>query len=111
MSYVRIPLTNQPFAELSFRVTLDGGARNASITLKLRYFDLYDYWMADVYDTVSGLPLVCGLTLVPGVNLLGQYQHLYIGDAYIVAVTNTDLEQPDNTSLGSTFVLIWGDDS
>jgi hypothetical protein len=49
--------------------------------------------------------------MVPGVNLLGQMGYFGAGEAYIEQVLPTDLEQPDNKTLGQTFVLIWGDSS
>ncbi len=109
MSYVTIPLDNTPYSVQTFTVSLKGGAVNIDILLKLRYLDQYGFWLADIYDAGTEKPLVCGVPLVPGVNLLGQYAYLDIGEAYIEAATDTDLEQPDNKTLGSTFLLIWGD--
>lgn len=51
------------------------------------------------------LPLVCGI------DLLGQFRYLDIGRAYVVKNEASELQHPDNTTLGSTFILVWGDDS
>ena len=110
MSYVRIPLDCTPFSQRTFKLTLEGN-RNVNILLKLRYHDLYDLWLADIIDNATGTALIVSLPMVLGINLLEQYEYMNIGKAYLKAVEPTDLMQPDNKTLGSTFVLIWGDDS
>lgn len=111
MAYCRITLTCQTQSVQTFKLTLDGGKRNINIKLVLRYMDLYDTWIAAIYDNSTGDLLVDMMPLVCGVNLLGQYIHLSIGEAYIVPVSDTLIMQPDNKTLGTTFVLIWGDAS
>ena len=110
MSYARIPITCTPNSQQTFKLTLDGD-RNINILLKLRYHDLYDLWLADIVDNSTGEELISSLPIVLGVNLLEQYSYLNIGEAYIVATEPTSLMQPDNKTLGSTFILIWGDAS
>lgn len=112
MAWAKIPLNNQPFSERSFKLTLDGGKRNVNIKLKLRYHDLCDYWTAAVFDGSTGKMLIDTMPVVCGVDLLGQFQHLNLGSAYIMPTArNMDLMMPDNKSLGTAFVLIWGDAS
>lgn len=110
MSYCIVPLTNQPYSEQEFKLTLKN-KRNINIKLKLRYNDLYEDWTAEIIDNSTGKTLIDTLPLVPGVNLLGQFGYLNIGEAYIVPATDTELMMPDNTTLGSVFVLVWGDKS
>lgn len=109
MSYKKIPLNNTPFSQQTFKLTL--GIKNINILLKLRYYDLYNLWVADIVDNATSKELIVGMPVVPGIDLLGQYKYLGIGSAYIVAVEPTELQQPDNTTLGSTWVLLWGDDA
>ncbi len=108
MSYYEIPLTTAAFSQTTFKLTL-GGDRNINILLRLRYYDLYSLWVADIVDNSTGTDLITALPLVPGVNLLEQYGYLDIGSAYIVAVEPSTLQQPDNETLGSTWVLLWGE--
>ena len=110
MSYYEIPLTTTPFDQKTFKLTLDG-ERNINILLKLRYYDLYELCVADVCDNSTGEELITGMPLVPGIDLLEQYAYLNIGSAQIVAVGPTELQQPDNETLGSAWVLLWGDGS
>lgn len=111
MAYSKIPITCQPYSTQTFKLTLDGGSRNVNIKLQLRYHDLFDLWTAAITDNSTGKLLVDMMPLVCGVNLLGQYRHLRIGEAYIIPATDTDLMMPDNQTLGSTFILVWGDAS
>ena len=97
MAYCRIPLTCQTQSVQTFKLTLEGGKRNINIKLVLRYMDLYDTWIAAIYDNSTGDLLVD--------------KHLSIGEAYIVPISDTLIMQPDNKTLGTTFVLIWGDAS
>lgn len=110
MSYAKIPIDCTPFSQQTFKLTLEGN-RNINILLKLRYHDLYDLWLADVIDNFTGQELIIGLPMVLGINLLGQYGYLNIGEAYLIAKEPSTLMQPDNVTLGSTFELIWGDAS
>lgn len=111
MAWCEIPLDNTPFCTRTFKLTLDGGDRNVYIKLYLRYHDLCDVWTARISDNSTGEVLVDNMPLVPGINLLGQYGYLDIGSAYIVKSADTDLMQPDNNTLGTTWLLIWGDDT
>lgn len=111
MAYCQIPLTCLPYSEQTFKLTLEGGKRNINIKLKLRYHDLCSLWTATIIDNASGKVLVDMMPMVCGINLLGQYRHLEIGEAYIHPVTDTPLMMPDNQTLGSTFILVWGDAS
>ncbi len=111
MAYCKIPLTCQPFSTQTFKLTLAGGERNINVKLTLRYHDLYDTWTAAVTDNSTGELLIDMLPLVCGIDLLGQYKYLELGEAYIIAATDTTLMMPDNTTLGSTFILVWGDAS
>lgn len=110
MSYAKIPINCTPFSQQTFKLTLEGG-RNISILLKLRYHDIYELWLADIIDNSTGEELIVGLPMVLGINLLEQYAYMNIGEAYLVATEPSTLMQPDNKTLGSTFVLIWGDAS
>ena len=114
MSYYEIPLTCAPNCTRSFTLTLagdDGEKKNIKLELRLRYLDRYDIWLGDVRNLATDELLVAGVPMVPGVNILGQAGYLGVGEAYIVKTLPTDLEQPDNKTLGATFVLIWGDRS
>lgn len=111
MSYYKIPITTAPNATYTFRVALKGDTINKDIRIFLRYLDLYDLWMMDVYDDGQNKLLVAGIPLVPGVNMLGQHEYSDVGEAYIINAKNSDKMQPDNIGLGADYILVWGDAS
>ena len=113
MSYAEIPLTCAPDCTQSFTLTLLGNdqkKKNINLELRLRYLDRYDVWLADLTKLATGEVLVAGVPLVLGTDILGQMGYLGAGEAYVVKELPTELEQPDNKTLGDTFVLIMGDD-
>lgn len=109
MSFYKIPINNAPNASYSFRISLQNNTVNRDLRIKLRYLDFYDVWMMDVYDDSTKKVLVVDIPMVPGTDLLGQYQYLGIGSAFLLNVRNSALMQPDNKSLGVDFILAWGD--
>lgn len=110
MSYNIIPLDNSPESKQTFKLTL-GGSKNVHLKLVLRYLDRYDVWLAEVTDLREDKLLVSGLPLVLGINILGQMGYKGIGEAYVIKNRPTELQHPDNKTLGTTFLLVWGDAS
>ena len=56
-------------------------------------------WFLDINDA-AGNSLACGLPLLPGGDLLAQYEHLGIGGGLYVATDGAPLAQPTFDSLG-----------
>ena len=104
--YNVIPLTNAPDTTQDFKITI--GNENKHIKLVLRYLDRFNLWIADIIDYPTDIPLANCVPFVTGENFLGQYRYLGIGEAYIVNQYPTDLQHPDNKTLGNTFLLVWG---
>ncbi|MFR8056964.1 MAG: phage baseplate plug protein [Dialister invisus] len=90
--------------EQEFKLTLKN-RRNINIKLKLRYNDLCADWTAEIIDNSTEKTLIDTLPLVPGVNLLGQFGYLNIGEAYVIPTTDTELMMPDNTTLDLSLLL------
>ncbi len=114
MSYYEIPLTCMPDSYQSFKITLagdDGKKTNVALELRLRYLDLYDLWLADLTKLATNEILAAGVPLVLGTDILGQMGYFGVGEAYILQELPSDLQHPDNKTLGKTFVLVWGDGS
>ena len=113
--YYEIPLTCAPDCYQTFTLTLNESNEdektNVTLELRLRYLDRYDLWLADVRNVATNAMLIAGVPMVPGVNILGQAGYLGAGEAYVLQALPTDLEQPDNKTLGGTWVLVWGDAS
>ena len=71
-----IPLSATPQA---FSINLADKAYN----LEVKYCHVVDTWVVDISDT-DELPVLLGLPLVTGVDLLGLHKHLGIGGMLVV---------------------------
>ncbi|RGX53194.1 hypothetical protein DWV16_17235 [Anaerotruncus sp. AF02-27] len=110
MAFREIPLTTDP--NQTFAITLPVDDKNISLIFELRYNTVAEYWVLDIYDNernpiLATVPLVTGD--YPSANLLEQFEAFEIGSAFIVPSGQTVTGRPDDTNLGSDFVLVWGD--
>jgi hypothetical protein len=89
-----IPLqpTNQ-----TFQITLAG----VVYTLTVRWNDMNEAWTLDLADQNQN-PIVSGIPLVTGVDLLAPYGHLNIGGQLIAQTTNDTNAVPTLANLGSS---------
>lgn len=107
-----IPLTTHP--NQTFRCTIPIDGENRSLQFTLRYIEQAGYWLLSLADGNTGVPLVDNLPVLtgeyPAANLLEQYGYLKIGSAVVVPAGfgNSKLE-PNDQTLGTDFVLVWGD--
>lgn len=74
-------------------------------TLRYRNID-QGGWFLDIADQ-NGNPLVSGIPLVTGADLLAQYPHLNFGGKLIVATTSIPDAVPTFENLGADAVLYW----
>lgn len=97
MSTNEIPLVSGP---QTLKVKLNG----TIYTLTIVYRGM---WVMDIADQ-SGNPLVCGLALVTGADLLAQFAYLGLGGAMRVASDGADQGAvPTYTNLGQKSHLYW----
>lgn len=111
MSYHVIQLDTTPDQEFHITVEVDG--ENIPLIMHLRYNTEGLFWRMDISDGRTGELLICGLPLVtgdyPAADLMRQFQHMGIGSALIVPVTDkTAGNIPGIHDLGTDFVLLWG---
>ena len=90
---VEIPLIA---AGQTFSVTLIGVSYNMAV----RWSIPQNCWMLDIADT-NDIPILSGIPMITGADLLEQYGHLGIGGQLIVASDNDPIEVPTYTSLGT----------
>jgi hypothetical protein len=106
-----IPLTSDP--NQTMKTTVNVGGRNITLQLDIRYNDIAEYWVMMVTDPVTGTVLIDSVPLItgdyPAGNILGQYAYLGIGSAYVVPAATVAMDYPDDTNLGTDFVLVWSD--
>jgi hypothetical protein len=105
-----IPLTIDP--DQFFTCTVPVDSKNISLFFRFRYNTVAEYWVATIADS-TGVILIDSMPILesnyPAANLLEQYKHLGIGSAYVVKKGKVNTDRPDDTNLGSDFVLVWSD--
>ena len=73
-------------------------------TYKLQLIYRVNKWFLDIFD-VQNTPLICGLPLVMGDNLLIQHQHVISGS--LLVMNTNENEQQSFTDLGKNITLYW----
>lgn len=104
--YSYIPITSRPNNTFNCKIPVDG--RNISLTFKTTYNEIAAYWSVSII-TGEGVELVHNIPVVPGQNILEQFEYMGIGSAYIVYQEETSDEWPNSENLGGTWKLVWGD--
>lgn len=99
--YFRIPLeVGRPQ-----RVIVTLGQRDYQLTLRYANVD-QGGWLLDIADT-TGNPIVLGIPLVTGADLLEQYRHLgFSGRLWVQTMSDPDAV-PTFGNLGSDGVVWW----
>jgi hypothetical protein len=107
MSQQIVPLDNSPNQTWQVSPLIDGATQTFFVAL--RYNEVANYWCMTI-DDVNGNLLLDSVPLVTGVNILQQHAYLEIGSIFIINVSGTALDLPNNTDLGTDFVMVWADD-
>lgn len=97
-NFFGIPLVPEP---QKLAISLGG----VNYVLKLRYNARLELWLLDIADAEER-PLVSGIPLVTGADLLGQYRHLGIKGALIAYEGGSD-RPPMFDTLGVTGGLVF----
>jgi hypothetical protein len=111
MATVVIPLTSDP--NQTFKAKVPIGGDNVSLTYEVSYNEVAGCWLMAILK--DGAPLLASLPLIPGdwpaENILGQYEYLGIGGAYIVPASQSPQEEwPGADTLGGGWLLVWSDE-
>jgi hypothetical protein len=71
-------------------------------TLNVWWNDFTNVWVVDMYDATGTVPILTGIPLVTGVDLLGQYEYMDFG-GMLIAQSDGDIYAPPTFStLGTT---------
>ncbi|MDV7705001.1 phage baseplate plug protein [Acinetobacter pittii] len=94
-----------------YEVPLNNGNQKFNIRLggaqfKLQLIYRLECWYLDIFDS-SENPLIAGLPLLMGDNLLVQHQHLIKGSLYVL--NNNEDESQAFSELGTMIKLYWSD--
>lgn len=94
-----IPLTPEP---QSFGISLAG----RELRLTVRWHETTEGgWLLDIHEPERVAPIVCGIPLVTGCDLLEQYEYLGLSGALYVAAPNDLPADLDN--LGETVQVVF----
>lgn len=92
----------------AFEVALDNFAQKFSISLSgvtynltLVFNTMSDCWVLDIAD-INNVPLVCGIPLVTGHDLLEQFEYLGIGGGLLCLTDSTPEVVPTYDNLGTS---------
>lgn len=86
----------------SFTITLSG----VQYQLALRWCDPAASWLLDIAD-VNGVPLLSGIAVVTGTDLLDPYAYLGFGGALYAATDHDPDTPPGFDTLGRTSHIYW----
>ena len=113
MATVIIPLN--PESNQSFPITLEINGVNRELFLSFRYNSIAGYWLMDVTNNDTDIMLLASVPLLPGasaaVNLFVSYRYLGIGAAFILSDGQVAEQYPSESTLGTNWFLVWGDDA
>lgn len=94
-----------------YEIPLNNGNQKFSTRLsgkqyKLQLIYRVDTWFLDIFDNADN-PLIAGLPLLMGDNLLIQHQHIISGSLYVLNTNEDEIQR--FTDLGTTIKLFWSD--
>lgn len=86
----------------AYEIPLKPGNQTLNINLNGTIYNMTIIWrngyVLDIYD-VNNNPIITGISLVTGCNLIGQYQYLGIPELVIITDTTPDVV-PSELTLG-----------
>ena len=115
LSYIELPLTDDPRQVFTTDLTIDGTAFHARI--EVRYLVALDQWVISIWDNASSellvnqIPLICSYGMLN--DLLVPFRHLRDGAGLgsLFVLRNTDDESITNPGKGNLteFTILFGD--
>jgi len=88
--------------------TLTVALSNVNYGMYFKWFDVAKVWLVDIADA-NGNPIVVGVPLTTGSDLLSQYKHLgFVGELWCATDGNPDA-QPTFETLGATSHLYYAE--
>lgn len=99
LQYYELPLTPIP---QTFSMFMNGVVWN----ITLRWSPISELWIIDFADS-KGAPVLMGVPVVGGLDLLGQHQHLNFGGSLVAQTDNAPLDPPTFNNLGVTSHLFF----
>jgi hypothetical protein len=108
---IELPINNQP--NQFFRTSIPMADRNLPLNFHIYWNTIAEYWQMTIQDALTGIEYINGLPLLPGESpaqlLLRQWGYFDIGNALVLAISNTAGERPVLGDWGVNFILVWGE--
>lgn len=105
-----LPVTSDP--NQTFNTTLQINEENIVLNFAIRWNQMGHYWMMTIKDDDDNI-LIDSLPIVNGedwaANLLSQFDYLEIGSLWLINISGSTLDRPDDKTLGTDFLLVWDD--
>ena len=115
LSYIELPLTENPRQVFTVDLTIDGIAFHARV--EIRYLSASERWVISIWDNASSqllvnqIPLVCSYGMLN--DLLVPFRHLRNGAGLgsLFVLRNTDCSSSEDPAEGNLMglVILWGD--
>jgi hypothetical protein len=90
---------NIPLEPVSQRLVIDLGGQ--SLALAVRWNDVGEIWILDIFDGRTLEPLLLSMPLVTGCDLLAQYKFLGIKGHLVASTDGTADDPPTFQNLGA----------
>lgn len=107
----KIPLTNAPNQTFNMVVPINGGNREFIMTLN--YNSVAEYWAMTLVDAETKTTLYSQIPMLASsgdfMNLALQLDYLDIGSINVVMIDGDEACRPNDENLGTTYILVWGD--
>ena len=115
LSYIELPLTNDPRQVFTVEVVIDGIALHARV--EIRYLSAPDQWVISIWDNatsvllVNQVPLICSYGELNDLLLPFLYIRDGVGAGSLFVLRNTDEPSTVNPTKWNLteFQVLWGD--
>lgn len=105
-----IPLSTAPNQLMRITLLVDGN--QTILELGFSFNTALNVWVMSVSDRNSNLLISCVPLLTgvwPAANILAPYAYMQLGSAFVINTDGQGPDNPDDSTLGSDFVLLWDD--
>ena len=110
---VKIPLTNSPNQKFTCTVPVNG--ENKSFMFELWYNYQAEYWLFSLYDISTESYIFSNLPLLSSnykfYDILYQLDYMKIGVCIMLPLIVDKKSAADDKNLGTSYVMIWGDNN
>ena len=108
---VVIPLTNYPNQKFQCNVPVNG--ENKKFRFELWYNEIAKYWLLSLFDVATESCIFSNFPLLSSnykfYDILCQLQYKYIGKCIMLPVVSDRKSMADDKNLGTSYLMVWGD--